>query len=127
MPAVWFEEQPRRSIDEPALILLEALELFAPKAFANPAELSTKLEHATPGDKSEVQTEAWLKVRKAFERHDLAMPTAPEIARYATFVLNKERTGPAHSAAIAPFLVRQPSLARCNKAGTVENDSWLFI
>jgi hypothetical protein len=31
-------------IDEPALILLGAIDLFSPKAFANPAELFTKLD-----------------------------------------------------------------------------------
>ena len=104
VPAVWFNEQPRQAIDEPALILLGALELFVPKAFANPAELFTKLEHGTPGDKpSEEQIQAWSKVRDAFATQGLAMPTAAEIARYATFVLNKERTAPTHSAEVVPF------------------------
>jgi WD40 repeat protein len=104
VPAAWFEEQPRQAIDEPALILLGALELFAPKAFANPAELFTKLEHGTPADQpSDEQIEAWSKVRDAFATQGLAMPTAPEIARYATFVLNKGRKGPSHSADVVPF------------------------
>jgi hypothetical protein len=104
VPPAWFEEQLRQAIDEPALILLGALELFAPKAFANPAELFTKLEHGTPGDKpSAEQAQAWSKVRDAFATQGLAMPTAAEIARYATFVLNKERKASAHSAEVLPF------------------------
>jgi hypothetical protein len=104
VPASWFDEQPRQTIDEPALILLGALELFAPKAFANPAELFTRLEHGTPGDKpSEEQAEAWSKVREAFATQGLAMPTAAEVARYATFVLNKEKSAPTHSADVVPF------------------------
>jgi hypothetical protein len=51
VPAAWFEEGLRPAIDEPALILLGAIELFAPKAFASPAELFTQLEHGTPGGK----------------------------------------------------------------------------
>jgi hypothetical protein len=43
-PEILFEDQPRQMIDEPALILLGAIDLFSPKAFANPAELFTKLD-----------------------------------------------------------------------------------
>jgi hypothetical protein len=104
VPAAWFNELPRQTIDEPALILLGALELFAPKAFGNPSELSTNLEHGTPlGKPSEEQTQAWSKVREAFATQGLAMPTKLEIECYATFVLNKERTAPTHSADIVPF------------------------
>jgi hypothetical protein len=104
VPAAWFEEQPRQAIDEPALILLGALELFAPKAFSNPVELFTKLELAARADKpTDEQTEALWKVCNAFAMQGLALPTAPEIARYATFVLNKGRSGPIHSAEVVPF------------------------
>jgi hypothetical protein len=41
VPKTWFEEGPPQVIREPALILLGAIELFAPKAFAKPAELLT--------------------------------------------------------------------------------------
>ena len=106
VPAIWFNEQPRQAIDEPALILLGALELFVPKAFVNPAELFTKLEHGTPGDKpSEEEIQAWSKVRDAFATQGLAMPTAAEIARYATFVSNKERTAPPILRRSSPSLV----------------------
>lgn len=32
VPSAWFEERPRQAISEPALILLGAVELFAPKS-----------------------------------------------------------------------------------------------
>lgn len=59
---------------------------------------------AVTGDKpSEEQIQAWSKLRDAFATQGLAMPTAAEIARYSTFVLNKERTAPTHSAEVVPF------------------------
>jgi hypothetical protein len=105
VPAAWFQELPRPAIEEPALILLGAVELFAPKAFAKPGELFGKLEQGRPGDKlTEEQRTAWLRVRKAFETQGLAMPTALEIARYASFVVSKGRSsGPPHSPEVVPF------------------------
>jgi hypothetical protein len=92
VPAVWFEVRPRPAIEEPALILLGAIELFAPKAFANPAELFTTLVQAMTGDeRSQLRATAWSMVRDAFEREGLAMPTAAEVARYAEFVISRER------------------------------------
>jgi hypothetical protein len=45
VPPVWFEERPGQAVAEPALILLGAIELFAPKAFAgSPAELLASLD-----------------------------------------------------------------------------------
>ena len=92
VPVAWFEDRPRQAISEPALILLGAIELFAPKAFANPAELFTGLEHTMPGDERSVhRTAAWSRVRDGFAERGLAMPTAAETARYAAFVLVRER------------------------------------
>jgi hypothetical protein len=104
VPAVWFEEGSRPAIDEPALILLGAIELFAPRAFASPAELFTQLEHGTPGAKlTNEQNDAWSKVRGAFAAQGLVMPTAAEVARYATFVLNLEQKAPGYIAEVVPF------------------------
>jgi WD40 repeat protein len=104
VPAAWFEDHPRQVISEPALILLGAIELFAPKAFANPAELFTSLEHTMPGDERSVhRTAAWSRVRDGFAERGLAMPTAAEIARYAAFVLVRERTVSIQPGEVVPF------------------------
>jgi hypothetical protein len=104
VPSTWFEERPRQAISEPALILLGAVELFAPNAFANPAELFTNLEHTTPADERSVdRTAAWTRVRDAFAAEGLAMPTAAEIARYAAFVLIRQRPLPYHPAEVVRF------------------------
>lgn len=92
VPQTWFENKPAPAISEPALILLGAIEMFAPKAFANPAELFVCLEHATQGEQSSLdRSAAWSQVRKNFTEAQLEMPTAAEIARYAEFVLIRER------------------------------------
>jgi KAP family P-loop domain len=98
VPAEWFNEQARESIEESALILLGAIEVFAPKTYSNPAELFTKLESATPGDRSsDEQSMAWAQVRGAFVSEGLPMPTLGEIVRYAAFVQNKARAMPSHA------------------------------
>src|SRR5262249_38601138 len=74
-----------------ALILLGAVEIFAPKAFANPGELFARLEHTTPGDERSIDRfAAWSQVRESFANENLAMPTTAEIARYAAFVQIRE-------------------------------------
>ena len=84
--------------------LPDAIELFAPKAFANPAELFTSLEHTMPGDERSVhRTAAWSRVRDGFAERGLAMPTAAEIARYAAFVLVRERTVSIQPGEVVPF------------------------
>jgi hypothetical protein len=88
VPPAWFAERPRQSISEPALILLGAIELYAPKAFSNPAKLYAAL-NGTAGDvPQDEHTKAWEMVRKAFARERLDLPTVFEIERYATFVLS---------------------------------------
>jgi hypothetical protein len=110
VPSAWFEEPPRQAISEPALILLGAVELFAPKAFANPAELFTSLEHALPGDERSVdRTAAWARVRDTFAEKGLGMPTAAEVARYATFVLVREPRA-VHQPAEVVHFPRDPTL-----------------
>ena len=104
VPPRWFEERPRPAISEPALILLGAIELFAPKAFANRAELFASLEHTTPGDERSIdRTAAWSRVRDAFAENALAMPTAAEIARYASFVPIRERPVQRQPGEVVPF------------------------
>jgi hypothetical protein len=104
VPPRWFEERPRPAISEPALILLGAIEFFAPKAFANPAELFTSLEHATPGvERSIDRAAAWSQVREAFAENALAMPTAAEIGCYASFVLIRERRLPPQLGEVVRF------------------------
>ncbi|WP_354065015.1 P-loop NTPase fold protein [Bradyrhizobium sp. RT6a] len=104
VPAAWFQEGSRPVIDEPALILLGAIELFAPKAFSRPAELFVQLESGTPGDKlTDQQVEAWTKVRNGFSAQGLVMPTTVEVARYATFVQTTARKASGHLAEIVPF------------------------
>jgi hypothetical protein len=110
VPSAWFEERPRQAISEPALILLGAVELFAPKAFTKPAELFTSLEHTTPGDEQSIdRSAAWVRVRDAFAEEDLAMPTAAEVARYAVFVLIREPPA-VHQPAEVVHFPRDPTL-----------------
>lgn len=104
VPTVWFEDQPRQAIDEPALIVLGAIEAVAPNAFANPAELFTILDNASPRDWfSEKLAVAWSQVRASFSEKGLAMPTVAEFARYATFVQSKTREAQPHVADVVPF------------------------
>ena len=110
VPSAWFEELPRQAISEPGLILLGAVELFAPKAFANPAELFTSLEHALPADERSVdRTAAWARVRDTFAEKGLAMPTAPEVACYAAFVPIREPRA-VHQPAEVLYFPRDPTL-----------------
>jgi hypothetical protein len=110
VPPKWFEQNQQHEIREPALILLGAIELFAPNAFANPGELFVSLEHTTPGDVRSIdRTGAWSRVRDAFADKEW-MPTAAEVARYATFVLVRERRLPTQPADVVAF-ARDPRSA----------------
>jgi hypothetical protein len=103
VPDAWFGARLLEKIGEPALILLGAVELSAPGAFSNPADLAIKLEQSTPGDRpSDALIEAWSKVRSNFSAERLRLPTASEVQEFAAFVL-KGRTTSAHSAAVVPF------------------------
>jgi hypothetical protein len=109
VPMAWFEDRPHQPISEPALILLGAIELFAPKAFAIPGELLSTLERSTPGDvRSLDRTSAWSRVRDAFAREGLNMPTETEIARYAAFVTVRERSVPNQPSEVVRF-ARDPN------------------
>jgi KAP family P-loop domain len=104
VPDIWFEERPPQAIREPALILLGAIELFVPKAFEKPAELLSALEHGIPGDgRPKERVEVWDSVRKSFAAAHLDLPTAPEIVRYAAFVLVRERVTQSQPADIVRF------------------------
>jgi WD40 repeat protein len=104
VPAAWFEERPPQVISEPALILLGAVEIFAPKAFASPAEFFASLERAAPGDeRASERAAAWAKVRQAFGKEGLKLPSAFEIASYAVFVMTAGRTAPHQAAEVLPF------------------------
>jgi hypothetical protein len=105
VPPAWFEERPGQAVAEPALILLGAIELFAPKAFAgSPAELLTGLDALPPGERDK----AWAAVRGGFASIGLAMPTPVEIARYAAFVQATVAPGGGPMAEIIPF-ARDPA------------------
>lgn len=104
VPKAWFEAevQDRLPIPEPALIALGAIEMVAPSAFGNPAELYSILDSGAPRDWfTESLSVAWTKVRTAYAKVGLAMPTVAEYARYASFVQNRTRAAPpAHPAEI---------------------------
>jgi hypothetical protein len=61
------------------LILLGAIELFAPKAFSNPAKLYAALNGTAADVSQDEHAKAWEMVRKSFERERLCLPTVFEI------------------------------------------------
>jgi hypothetical protein len=90
VPRAWFDERPRSEITEPALILLGAIELFAPHAFGEPpTAVLSSLEVVLKGER----LDAWRATRGAFADAHLPMPTPEEVARYATFVQAVRRPG----------------------------------
>lgn len=101
VPNAWFEvdAQDRLSMPEPALIALGAIEVIAPSAFGNPAEVYSILENGTSRDWfTDALSAAWSKVRTAYAKEDLAMPTFVEFKRYAEFVQSRASAKPSQSA-----------------------------
>ena len=91
VPPAWFEELPRQAIPEPTLILLGAIELLAPRAFADPpGELLANLDAAAPPERAR----AWTDVRTTFAVANLDLPTVDEVKRYAAFVQATGRPAP---------------------------------
>jgi hypothetical protein len=88
VPKEWFKEpQPGQEMREPALIMLGALEMFAPTAFACPAEFPACLEQVTPGnERSARRVAAWKDARAGFEEKGLPLPTREEIEAYKAFM-----------------------------------------
>jgi hypothetical protein len=108
VPEEWFNEVPPQGMPESALILLGAIEIFAPKTFTNPAKLFAGL-NGTAGDGStDEHAKEWELIRNSYRDNDLKLPTAFEIERYATFVLSHGRPTTAHPGEILNF-PRDPS------------------
>lgn len=106
VPKAWFEaeQQSRLAIPEPALIALGAIEVIAPSAFGSPAELYSILDNGTPREWfTDSLSNAWAKLRGAYGKASLAMPTVAEFAKYATFVQSRTRATPSHPADVVPL------------------------
>ena len=98
VPDVWFQDGLRTAISEPALILLGAIETYAPQAFEQPAE--QVLAWLDRGERREARTqrrrEVWQEVKADFKRRFAdapdAWPDAADVRLYQSFVrtLGKE-------------------------------------
>ncbi|MBD0327725.1 MAG: hypothetical protein ICV68_14910 [Pyrinomonadaceae bacterium] len=91
VPKQWFEEKPPQGMPESALILLGAIEIFAPKTFTNPAKLFAGLNGAAGDVSTDEHAKEWEMIRNSYSEKNLKLPTAFEIERYATFVLSHGR------------------------------------
>ncbi len=90
VPEVWFADSARTAISEPALILLGAIEMFAPHAFGESAEQVLEwLDRKTGSDpRSERRAQVWRNVKKNFQERFSSdrWPSVDNVRVYRTFV-----------------------------------------
>jgi hypothetical protein len=100
VPDAWFDTSLQTRISEPALILLGAIEVFAPQAFEQPAEKVLEwLDGAEDGDaRAQRRAQLWREVKADFarrfpeDRDSRAWPGVEDIHLYQTFVQSGGRT-----------------------------------
>ncbi len=107
VPDAWFEDTLRTAISEPALILLGAIETFAPRAFEQPAEEALEwLDREADGDpRAQRRANVWRKVREDFRKifpeakYSRAWPSAEDVRAYKGFSQSGTRGDVARGAA----------------------------
>lgn len=106
VPKAWFDAggRYRLAIPEPALIALGAIEVIAPSAFRSPAELYSILDNGAPREWfTDNLSNAWAKVRAAYNKAGLGTPTITEFVKYSAFMQNRTRLTPSHPADVVPL------------------------
>jgi hypothetical protein len=104
VPAEWFDEDRMPAIREPALILLGAIELFAPKAFTSPVDLLSQFTDGTPGNMLTAErTTAWNAAVSSFIKEGLDLPNLAEIIRYSGLIGQAERPPVGLPGSVVPF------------------------
>jgi hypothetical protein len=113
VPDAWFAGSLRTGISEPALILLGAIETFAPHAFEEPAEqVLDWLDRKTGSDpRSERRAQVWRNVQKEFRARFSPdrWPSVDDVRVYRTFV---QKGGRGQAVASKPTVPGSPSPVR---------------
>jgi hypothetical protein len=110
VPDAWFDSSLKTRISEPALILLGAIEVFAPQAFEQPAErVIDWLDRKVNGDRrAQQRAQTWREVKADFrdrfppDRYPRSWPSTEDVKLYQSFVQRGERVEAARGTPPAP-------------------------